>query len=114
MPDLIAARDMRYATRALAAGDPFQANNRDARLLVALKRAKLATPDAAGSPPASTPASAPPSAGGVQHTEPEIPNVQTVIDGLREEAGKLGIDVHHRWGEKRLKEEIAKAQAARD
>ena len=86
MPDLIANRDMRYATRALTAGDLFQANNRDARLLVALKRARHAP---------------------AQPTEPE-----PTIDELRDQAAKLGVEVSTRWGEKRLKEEIEKA--ARD
>ncbi len=87
MPDLIATRDMRYATRALSAGEPFQANNRDARLLVALKRATLAPADA--------------------QAEPAAPS----IEELRDQAAKLGISVHVRWGEKRLQDEIAKAQA---
>jgi hypothetical protein len=42
MPELIASRTQRYATRMLKAGDPFSASNRDARLLVALKRASPA------------------------------------------------------------------------
>ncbi|EKT4497179.1 hypothetical protein QEM27_004986 [Pseudomonas putida] len=34
------------------------------------------------------------------------------IDALRAEAAELGIEVSNRWGEKRLREEIAKAQPA--
>lgn len=42
MPDLIATRNLRYATRALTAGEPFQASNQDARILVAIKKARPA------------------------------------------------------------------------
>lgn len=35
-----------------------------------------------------------------------------VIAQLRDEATELGIEVNGRWGEKRLREEIAKAQPA--
>jgi len=85
MPDLIATRDFRYATRALTAGDPFQASNQDARVLIAIKRA--------------TPAPA------------EDVNTDA-LQGLKDEAAKLGIEVGPRWGEKRLKDEIAKAARA--
>jgi hypothetical protein len=82
MPDLIATRDFRYATRALTVGDPFQASNQDARVLIAIKRA--------------TPAPA------------EDANTDA-LQSLKDEAAKLGIEVGPRWGEKRLKDEIAKA-----
>lgn len=42
MPTLIAKRSMRYAGRALKAGDSFEANARDSRALVAVGRADLA------------------------------------------------------------------------
>jgi len=34
------------------------------------------------------------------------------IDSLREQAGRAGVKVNKTWGETRLREEIAKAQAA--
>lgn len=34
------------------------------------------------------------------------------IDALREQAGRAGVKVNKTWGETRLREEIAKAQAA--
>lgn len=37
---LIALKSMRYATRDLRAGDAFEANRRDARVLIAARRAK--------------------------------------------------------------------------
>jgi hypothetical protein len=44
MPDLIATKSLRYATRRLMAGDEFTANARDARVLIAIKKA-TAKPD---------------------------------------------------------------------
>jgi hypothetical protein len=58
--------------------------------LVALKRATLA-----GAPEVPEPA---PSEGD--------------IEALREKAEALGVDVDRRWGERRLKDEIAKASDA--
>ncbi|WP_242137372.1 MULTISPECIES: hypothetical protein [unclassified Sphingomonas] len=91
MPDLIATRSLRYATRALTAGDPFQASNKDARILVAIKKARPASVEEAAQSEASADA---------EH------------QALRDEATKLGIMVGPRWGEKRLKDEIAKASRA--
>lgn len=88
MPDLIATRDLRYATRALQAGDPFQASNQDARILIAIKKARPA--DALADPSAAAP----------------------TLDELRDKAAKLGITVSMRWGDKRLIEEIAKVASA--
>jgi hypothetical protein len=42
MPKLIATKGFRYATRRMVAGDEFAANNRDARLLVAIGKARHA------------------------------------------------------------------------
>jgi hypothetical protein len=91
MPDLIATRSLRYATRALTAGEPFQASNKDARILVANKKARHAPDEDAAQSAASD---------DDQH------------QALRDEATKLGIAVGPRWGEKRLKDEIAKASRA--
>ena len=91
MPDLIATRNLRYATRALTAGDPFQASNQDARILVAIKKARPAPVEQTG-----------------QQSSSDVAEHQA----LRDEATKLGIAVGPRWGEKRLKDEIAKASRA--
>ncbi len=48
--DLIASKAMTYATRRLVADDVFKASRRDARLLVAIGKAKFV--DAAEQPPA--------------------------------------------------------------
>lgn len=88
MPDLIATRDMRYATRALRAGDPFQASNQDARVLIAIKKARPADASVDPVAPAQT------------------------LDELRDKAARLGITVSTRWGDKRLLEEIAKVASA--
>jgi len=88
MPDLIATRDLRYATRALRAGDPFQASNQHARVLIAIKKARPA--DASADPSAAAP----------------------TLDELRDKAAKLGITVSMRWGDKRLIDEIAKVASA--
>ncbi len=46
MPDLIALKSMSYATRRLQAGDTFPASRRDARVLVAIRKAEYVTADA--------------------------------------------------------------------
>lgn len=46
MRDLIATKGMRYGTRRLQAEDAFSAKSRDARLLVAIGKARYATTDA--------------------------------------------------------------------
>lgn len=43
MPALIATRRFIYGTRRLSADDSFEANNTDARILVAIGKAKYAT-----------------------------------------------------------------------
>jgi hypothetical protein len=40
-----------------------------------------------------------------------LPTAERGLDALRSEARGLGISVDNRWGEKRLRDEIAKAQA---
>ena len=52
MPKLIATKGLRYATRRMMAGDEFVANNRDARLLVAIGKARHArVPGSLEAPP---------------------------------------------------------------
>ena len=104
MRDLIATRGMTYATRALQAGDPFQASNQDARILIAIKKARPAT-DADGTEPAAPPVPPVPPA-------PPAPPHPANVEQLRDQAARLGITVSTRWGEKRLLEEIAKVASA--
>lgn len=52
MPKLVATKGLRYATRRMMAGDEFVANNRDARLLVAIGKARHArVPGSVEAPP---------------------------------------------------------------
>lgn len=54
MPKLIANKGLRYATRRMMAGDEFEANNRDARVLVAIGKARHArVPGSIEAPPAA-------------------------------------------------------------
>lgn len=54
MKKLIATQSMTYATRRLMPGDPFRASDRDADLLIRIKRAKPArVPGTLPQPPAS-------------------------------------------------------------
>ena len=47
---------------------------------------------------------------GADELESEDDEDEVDMDALRAEAAELGIEVGPRWGEKRLREEIAKAQ----
>lgn len=52
MPKLIANKALRYATRRMMAGDEFEANNRDARVLVAIGKARhVREPGSIDAPP---------------------------------------------------------------
>jgi len=92
---LIATRPLRYPanrrnTRALVAGDLFEAPRRDAELLVyACKRAAFANEI---------------------EPVPLAPDVD-VIDRLRLVAERLGIEVDRRWGARRLQAEIEAKRA---
>ncbi|RZL98879.1 MAG: hypothetical protein EOP68_24845, partial [Sphingomonas sp.] len=78
MPDLIATRGMTYATRALQAGDPFQASNQDARILIAIKKARPAAEADVAAPAApATPAT------------PAAPEHPAAIEQLRDQAARL-------------------------
>ena len=80
----------RYGTRMLTAGDRFEATPRDARVFLALKKARLATKK-----DGPTPVLAP----------------SPTVEELQAEAARLEIHVDKRWGATRLQEEIAKARA---
>lgn len=101
---LIATKEFRYDTRMLAPGDVFHANERDARLLVGIKKAKESRePGKIDPPPADVAQKISEIVG-----EPVIPVVDgDDMDALRAEAAEAGIDVDKRWGAKRLAAEIA-------
>jgi hypothetical protein len=95
---LIATKRLRYGTRALAAGDHFEAPSMDAKLLVyAVKKAKFAKDEPAPKP---TPARA------AIVDDPEL-------ERLRASARRLGIAVDNRWGSRRLEAEIAAKRSPR-
>lgn len=78
---LIANKAFLYGTRALRAGDEFTAPRQDARALEAVRLAK-----------------------------PFQPGPADPLEELRREALAAGVKVDARWGEKRLRDEIAKAK----
>lgn len=90
---LIATRPLRYASRAFAVGDRFEARSElDAKLLVyAAKKARFA----------DSPTSVPP-----------LTQSDMDIERLRMKAERLGITVDKRWGAKRLQSEIDSVQGA--
>jgi hypothetical protein len=111
---LIAARSLRYDTRRLQAGDEFEAPDWHARILVGIRKAHYA-------PDKPTPVVQPKKTEG----KAEIPAVEPVrqaevsqqqvgdLDSLRREAQRLGIEVDGRWGDIRLRHEIAQAKQNR-
>lgn len=86
MRKLIARKPFRYASRALRPGEEFEASERDARLLKAVKRAE-------------------------DYVEPEALRDEQ-REALRVRAEGLGIEVDGRWGVPRLEQEIADAERA--
>lgn len=99
MQKLIATRPFTYATRHLVPGDVFDARPADARLLLAIKKARaVRDPVRLDPPPASVTRL-------VQQEGGED------IDKLRADAEALNIAVDGRWGVKRLQAEIDKALA---
>ena len=96
---LIATKRLRYGTRALAAGDRFEARDRDAKLLVyAVKRAKFAKDEPAPKR-------------GSRHARQFRKSRNW--KRLRASARRLGIAVDNRWGVNRLQSEIAAARFPR-
>lgn len=103
---IVAQRSMRYGTRMLRAGDVFEAKDRDARLLVAIGRAKPVEVVIAATviePP----------------TEEERAKIRaiapspTLADALRAEyRDRTGKDADGRWGVLRLTEEVSKLRNA--
>jgi len=97
---LVALKRMTYNTRHLVAGDAFDSNDRDARILIGTKKAMAAPPP---TPPPPRPA--PPPRSRPQDDEPDIGELQA-------KARALGVEVDNRWGARRLQSEIADKQAA--
>lgn len=95
---MIALKPFRYGSRALVAGDPFDASRRDARLLEAVSRARRYVPE----PEVKA------------EDKPMAKAGDAEIDVLRARAAELGVEVDNRWRDKRLAEEIAKAAKAQD
>ncbi len=91
---MIASVSLSYGTRRLVAGDEFMAPRRDARILAALGRARLA-----------------------DVLEPQYPPVPepAALEMLRAEyERKLGKRAYHGWDEDTLREKIADAQTKED
>ena len=106
---LIATKKMTYATRHLVAGDPFEASDRDARVLIGIRKAKVAEAKLSGrtrkvlvaEAPAPVPVSPTPS------PPPPPSNDGDEIARLRKTARLLGVVVDKRWGSQTLRDRIA-------
>jgi type IV secretory pathway VirB10-like protein len=112
---LIAIKKMTYATRHLVAGDPFEAKDRDARILIGIRKAKPAAaktpqrPKATATPP--PPVMPPPPANEAVEAPEEQPSMPgSEIARLRKTARQVGLVVDKRWGSQRLRDEIAKVR----
>jgi hypothetical protein len=122
--DLIATKSFRYAGKALQPGTSFQARNRDGRLLVAIKKAKLGKRPVQSSEPAAktavdhsvgavnrSPVVSPPPSPPLPRSEPSRPSAdrqaESELTRLRAAATALGLNVDLRWGISRLNAEIA-------
>lgn len=109
---IIAQRTMRYGTRMLQAGDIFDAKARDARLLIAIGRAKPVSPEVTPSAPVEPTAqqveaireaigvNAPPASA-------EVPSLP-LIEALRQEyLHRSGQAPDKRWGIPKLTKEVS-------
>lgn len=102
MPNLVATKSMVYATRRLLPGDVFQASNMDARILLAIKKAKLErVPGAIEAPPRPIVVNAPNAAG------------DDALTKLRADyAEAVGKRAYHGWGAAELQRRIDEALAS--
>jgi hypothetical protein len=113
---LIAIKNMTYATRHLVAGDPFEAKDRDARILIGIRKAKPAAAKTSQRPKATaSPPPQPAPAGTVSEPQQQQPEEQPSGNGdelarLRKTARQLGLVVDKRWGRQRLRDEIARVR----
>lgn len=134
MRRMVATKQFSYATRRLHPGDEFDARPRDARLLIAIKKAeewrprkvsripppppdlaqKIADTIAAPVPPVDADAMAADTLGAETMAADTVAAEAPVdhdpdMPTLRAEAEALGIKVDLRWGERRLRSEIDRA-----
>lgn len=111
MTPLVATQILTYNTRRLQPGDTFDASTRDARILVAIKKAKHPAPEQAPKPePVAKAPELPPAL-----AEDDAPlSDDADLEALRTEATTLGIEVDRRWKQARLAKEIAAAKPAED
>lgn len=92
---LIATAPMTYRTRRLQAGDPFEVKDRyEATIWTQVRKTARLDYDVPVAPLPSPPAPQPTDDG---------------LDALRAEAEAVGVRVDKRWGEARLRQEIASA-----
>lgn len=104
---LIATKSLKYATRRLQAGDEFDATDMHARILVGARKARYSPKQAKVEPPKQEPPKPQPPTARVVHPEPEPEDDGAkILERLREQADRLGIDVDGRWGVARLQHEI--------
>jgi hypothetical protein len=108
---LIAIVPHGYGTRRLKAGDEFEAPQGEARLWVAIGKARYAaeTSRPPKDPPQPAPVRASPEPAAVP--EPAVAAAVERMESLRAEAERLGIEVDGRWGLPRLQYEIKTAKA---
>lgn len=94
---LIATAPMTYRTRRLQAGDPFEVKDRyEATIWTRVRKTARLDYDV---PVAPLPG----------HAAPPAPEPEPDLDALRAEAEAAGVRVDKRWGEARLRQEIASA-----
>jgi len=96
---LIATRNYSYNTRRLRAGDEFEANDYHARVLVGARRARYAPQQEEAPKPVARAVERKP------EPEPEDDGAK-ILEKLRAQAERLGVEVDGRWGAARLRYEI--------
>jgi hypothetical protein len=107
---LIAIKKMTYATRHLVAGDPFEAKDRDARILIGIRKAKPAAAKPSQRPKTTTVMAPSPPLSEVAAPEEQPSTGDDDIARLRKTARQVGLIVDKRWGRQRLRDEIAKVR----
>lgn len=101
--NLIATKPLKYGTRRLMPGDPFEASARDARLLIAVKKAREGDARETAELPPIPPA---------LKKKVSTPLVDEPLTALRTEYKAIvGRAAYHGWGVDDLKQRIADARA---
>lgn len=100
---LTAIRPMSYKTRRMQAGDEFDATATDAKILIAMRKARYLTREIGAFDPPPAP---------VAEAIGPPPDHDAERDALRELAQSMGIDVDGRWGVARLEQEIERVKSA--